>query len=153
MAIASSRLPALAQRLSLLQGVPLGWHLGETSRRSARASEGSPQEESPAQHRDSRRPVAQEYRRGWSRARLRRRQESEGQSKRHLLVDTEGFVLKAKVHSAKLMAYEGIKPLLDRAKRSLPHLSHLWMDGGYTVGDKGGDWVEKTLGWKAEIVS
>jgi len=70
-----------------------------------------------------------------------------------LLVDTEGFVLKAKVHSAKLMAYEGIKPLLDRAKRSLPHLSHLWMDGGYTVGDKGGDWVEKTLGWKAEIVS
>jgi hypothetical protein len=38
MAIASSRLPALAQRLSLLQAVPLGWHLGETSRRCARAS-------------------------------------------------------------------------------------------------------------------
>ena len=33
--------------------------------------------------------------------------------KRHLLlVDTEGFVLKAKVHSAKVMDYEGIKPLL-----------------------------------------
>src|SRR5215204_1490449 len=28
--------------------------------------------------------------------------------KRHLLVDTEGFVLKAKVHSAKVMDYEGI---------------------------------------------
>ena len=27
--------------------------------------------------------------------------------KRHLLVDTEGFVLKAKVHSAKVMDYEG----------------------------------------------
>jgi transposase len=26
--------------------------------------------------------------------------------KRHLLVDTEGFVLKAKVHSAKVMDYE-----------------------------------------------
>ena len=36
--------------------------------------------------------------------------------KRHLLVDTEGFVLKAKVHSAKVMDYEGIKALLDRAK-------------------------------------
>ena len=29
--------------------------------------------------------------------------------KRHLLVDTEGFVLKAKVHSAKVMDYEGLK--------------------------------------------
>ena len=35
--------------------------------------------------------------------------------KRHLLVDTEGFVLKAKVHSAKVMNYEGIKALLERA--------------------------------------
>ena len=32
--------------------------------------------------------------------------------KRHLLVDTEGLVLKAKVHSAKVMDYEGIKTLL-----------------------------------------
>ena len=32
--------------------------------------------------------------------------------KRHLLVDTEGFVLKAKVHSARVMDYEGIKALL-----------------------------------------
>jgi putative transposase len=32
--------------------------------------------------------------------------------KRHILVDTEGFVLKAKVHSAKIMDYEGIKTLL-----------------------------------------
>src|SRR5215213_1438144 len=40
--------------------------------------------------------------------------------KRHLLVDTEGFVLKAKVHSAKVMDYEGIKALLGRAKGSFP---------------------------------
>ena len=32
-----------------------------------------------------------------------------------ILVDTEGFVLKAKVHSAKVMDYEGIKTLLRRA--------------------------------------
>ena len=35
--------------------------------------------------------------------------------KRHILVDTEGFVLKAKVHSAKVMDHEGIKTLLRRA--------------------------------------
>jgi putative transposase len=70
-----------------------------------------------------------------------------------LLVDTEGFVLKAKVHSAKVMDYEGIKALLVRAKGLFPRLSHLWMDGGYTGEDKGGDWVEKTLGWQVEIVS
>jgi putative transposase len=35
--------------------------------------------------------------------------------KRHLLVDTEGFVLKARVHSAKVMDYEGIKTLLEGA--------------------------------------
>jgi hypothetical protein len=27
------------------------------------------------------------------------------------------------------------------------------MDGGYMGEDKGGEWVEKTLGWRAEIVS
>jgi putative transposase len=72
--------------------------------------------------------------------------------KRHLLVDTEGFVLRAKVHSAKVMDYEGIKALLDCAKGLFPRLSHLWMDGGYSGEDKGADWVEKTLGWKVEIV-
>jgi hypothetical protein len=32
--------------------------------------------------------------------------------KRHVLVDTEGFVLKAKVHSARVLDHEGIKALL-----------------------------------------
>jgi putative transposase len=73
--------------------------------------------------------------------------------KRHLLVDTEGFLLKAKVHSAKVMDHEGIKVLLDRAKGLFPRLAHLWMDGGYTGEGNGGDWVEKTLGWRAQIVS
>ena len=53
--------------------------------------------------------------------------------KRHLLVDTEGFVLKARVHSAKVMDYEGIKTLLEGANRAFPRLSHLWVDAGYRV--------------------
>jgi hypothetical protein len=47
-----------------------------------------------------------------------------------LLVDTEGFVLKAKLHSAKVMDYEGIKMLLWQADRQFPRLSHLWLDAG-----------------------
>ncbi len=61
-------------------------------------------------------------------------------------------MLKAKVHSAKVMDYEGIKVLLGCAKDLFPGLSQLWMDGGYNGEDKGGDWVEKTLGWRVEIV-
>jgi putative transposase len=72
--------------------------------------------------------------------------------KRHLLVDTEGFVLKAKVHSAKVMDYEGIKLLLERAGEQFLRLSHLWLDAGYRGKDKGKDWVEKTLGWSVELV-
>ena len=72
--------------------------------------------------------------------------------KRHILVDTEGFVLKAKVHSAKVMDYEGIKMLLRTSGRAVPRLSHLWVDAGYRGEDKGADWVEKTLGWSVELV-
>ena len=72
--------------------------------------------------------------------------------KRHLLIDTEGFVLKAKVHSAKVIDYEGITTLLDHTKGLFPRLSHLWLDAGYSGEDKGGDWVQKKLGWTVEIV-
>ena len=72
--------------------------------------------------------------------------------KRHLLVDTEGFVLKAKVHSAKVMDYEGIKPLLEQAEEQFSRLKHLWLDAGYRGEDKGKDWVEKTLGWSVDLV-
>jgi hypothetical protein len=46
-------------------------------------------------------------------------------------VDTEGFVLKVKVHSAKVIDSEGIKTLLDRAGEQFSRLSHLWLDAGY----------------------
>jgi putative transposase len=72
--------------------------------------------------------------------------------KRHILVDTEGFVLKAKVHSAKVMDFEGIKTLLRRADGQFPRLSHLWVDAGYRGEDKGADWVRKTLGWSVDLV-
>jgi putative transposase len=73
--------------------------------------------------------------------------------KRHLLVDTQGLVLKARVHSAQIQDREGIKILLGlAASTGLPRLSHLWLDAGYTGQDRGAGWVERTLGWTAEIV-
>jgi putative transposase len=51
--------------------------------------------------------------------------------KRHVLVDTEGFVLKAKIHSANVLDQVGIKTLLVRADGQFPRLSHLWLDAGY----------------------
>jgi putative transposase len=68
------------------------------------------------------------------------------------LVDTEGFVLKAKVHSAKVMDCEGIKTLLRRAEERFPRLSHLWLDAGYRGEEKGAHWVRKTLGWSVDVV-
>jgi putative transposase len=70
--------------------------------------------------------------------------------KRHLLVDTQGLVLQAKVHSADVADRDGIKPLLKQAKDRFPRLSHLWLDGGYKGKSK--EWIEKALGWTVEIV-
>jgi putative transposase len=51
-------------------------------------------------------------------------------TKRHLLVDTQTgvLVLKAKVHSAKIMDWDGIKSLLAQADEKFPRLKHLWLD-------------------------
>ncbi len=52
--------------------------------------------------------------------------------KRHILVDTEGLVLKdLRVHSAKVMDWDGIKTLLQRVDEHFPRLRHLWVDAGY----------------------
>ena len=51
--------------------------------------------------------------------------------KRHLLVDTQGLVLKAKVHPANVFDRDGIKPLLEHVRERFQRLSHLWLDAGY----------------------
>ena len=42
--------------------------------------------------------------------------------KRHLLVDTQGLVLKAKIHAANIMDWDGSKMLLERAEVEFPRL-------------------------------
>ena len=70
--------------------------------------------------------------------------------KRHLLVDTEGLVIKAKVHSAKVPEQDGLKILLQSARSGLSHLKHLWLDAGYE--GRGRRWVEEVMGLDVEIV-
>jgi putative transposase len=71
--------------------------------------------------------------------------------KRHLLVDTSGLVMKAKVHPVDLADREGARMLLDRVDESFPSLRHLWADVGY----RGADlrrWITEGLGRSLEIV-
>jgi len=70
--------------------------------------------------------------------------------KRHLLVDTEGLVLKAKIHSAKIPDEDGIRLLMGPAHDRPRRLSHLWVDAGYQ--GRGRRWAEEVLGLSVEVV-
>jgi putative transposase len=70
--------------------------------------------------------------------------------KRHLLVDTEGLVLKVRVHSAKVPDQDGIRLLLGPVRDRLARLSHLWVDAGYR--GRGRRWAEEVLGLSVELV-
>jgi putative transposase len=70
--------------------------------------------------------------------------------KRHILVDTQGSVLKAHVHPANLSESEGGEQLLARLQGAYPRLTHLWTDQGYKPSFVA--WVEAHLGWSVEVV-
>lgn len=70
--------------------------------------------------------------------------------KRHLLVDTLGMVLKARVHTADVQDRAGVPLLLEKADQAFPRLKHLWVDQGYTGTGKA--WIEVQLGWRVEVV-
>ncbi len=70
--------------------------------------------------------------------------------KRHLLVDTEGLVLKARVHPADDPDGTGARPLLAALAGLLPRLELVWVDGGYKKAFA--EWVTATLGWRVEVV-
>lgn len=70
--------------------------------------------------------------------------------KRHLLVDTVGLLLKAKVHAADILDNQGGKLLLENSREKFPRITHCWADMGYR-----GDfpaWCKQKLDWTIEIV-
>ena len=70
--------------------------------------------------------------------------------KRHLLVDTEGLVLKAKVHSAKVPDQDGLTLLLKSAGPEISSVKHMWVDAGYQ--GRGKRWAEEVMGLSVEVV-
>jgi putative transposase len=70
--------------------------------------------------------------------------------KRHLLVDTQGLIVRALVHPADVTDRDGAKLLLAPLQDRLPRLQHIWADSAYT--GKLAEWVESTLGCTLEIV-
>ncbi len=60
-----------------------------------------------------------------------------------MLVDTEGMVLKVKVHSAKVSDQDGLRVLLESARARFSRLKHLWVDAGYQ--GRGRRWAEEIL--------
>jgi putative transposase len=73
---------------------------------------------------------------------------------RHLLVDTEGLVLRAVVPPANSRDREGVKVGLHAAIRAdLPRRRHVWRDSADHGQGQGQDGSEQTLGWSAQIVA
>jgi putative transposase len=141
----------MANRLLVLQEMAYRRYLGERQPGHPQTPQSTPEKGPPVQRRSDGLQVGKDHRGRRGEQGLRRRQEGK-RTKAALLVDTEGFVLKAKVHSAKVMDFEGIKTLLQRADERFPRLSHLWLDAGYRGENKGTDWVKKALGWSVELV-
>jgi putative transposase len=73
--------------------------------------------------------------------------------KRHLLVDTEGFLLKVVVSAANVQDRDGAR-LLAHALRlygpDLPRLSLVWADAAY--GGQLVDDLRELMGWEVEVV-
>jgi putative transposase len=70
--------------------------------------------------------------------------------KRHLLVDTQGLVIRAIVHPADIADRDGAKLLLAPLEDRLPRLQHIWADSAYNGQVR--EWIQGTLGCTLEIV-
>ena len=70
--------------------------------------------------------------------------------KRHILVDTLGLLLKAKVLTAEIQDRDGAKILFLEIKEQMPRLQLIWADGGYR--GKLIEWVAVQCFWILEIV-
>lgn len=70
--------------------------------------------------------------------------------RRHLLVDTQGLLLKVTVQAGNISDREGGKLLLLAIVGIFLRLTHLFVDGGYK--GKWVTWVKETLGWTVDVV-
>ncbi len=71
--------------------------------------------------------------------------------KRHILVDTEGLVIRAVVLSAGIQDADGATDLLALARPVCPRLELIWADGAYAGSLV--EWTREQCGWRLAIVS
>jgi putative transposase len=70
--------------------------------------------------------------------------------KRHLLVDTQGLLIRVVVHPADVPDCDGIRLVLAEGQEPSLRLSHLWRDGSYK--GRGKEWIAAPLAWTVSIV-
>jgi putative transposase len=122
--------------------------VGADQRRAARAGADQGRAPADAERGDPGQPIGQDHRKGGPRG-YDAGKKVNGR-KRHLLVDTEGLLLRARVHPADATDAEGAKPLLAGLDRVFPRLELIWVDGGYKR--RFAEWVGETLGWRVAVV-
>ena len=71
--------------------------------------------------------------------------------KRHILTDTEGFLVTALVHAADIQDRDGAPAVLARARYRFPWLRHVFADGGY-AGQKLRGALTKIGEWRVEVI-
>lgn len=72
--------------------------------------------------------------------------------KRHILVDTEGFLLQAVVHEASIQDRDGAVPVLSQVRKLFPFLECVWADAAYR-GPKLAEAFRNIAAWKLQIVT
>jgi putative transposase len=72
--------------------------------------------------------------------------------KRHLLVDTSGLLLAARVTRTDASDSRGARELLAGLALLMPRLELVWADGAYDAGEKLRAWCEEQTGWRLEVV-
>lgn len=71
--------------------------------------------------------------------------------KRHILTDTQGFLVGAVVHTADIQDRDGAPDVLASIRQSFPWLRHIFADGGY-AGDKLRSALARIGTWSLEII-
>jgi hypothetical protein len=131
LAATTPRVPAVGNRLQLVQEMEHGRHLRAAQRRVARAAAQPPGQESSPERGHRRLPDDQEHRGGRRTERLQRPQEGSRQEAPHPRGHRRFAPQSPAVHSAKVPDQDGLRLLLESARIGLSRLRHLWLDAGY----------------------
>ena len=144
---AAARIRSVADRLLPLSTLATGWTAEARPRSPARgAARGGGTRPGPQRGRD-RQPSREDHPGGGPERGYDGAKRIAGR-KRHILVDTNGLVLAARVHGANLPDRDGGRRLLEEQPR-LPRLELVWADGAYTGGFR--EWAEEERGWRVEV--